>query len=80
MDKEQIKEIRASELQDELSPETKNVERQSWIGMKLKAILRYQPESFGDQVELTELQIDHCCRSALAGSLTPGGLGSPFDR
>ena len=54
--------------------------RRWWSTFALKAILSVDVHDDIEVKLLSEADVDDCCRSALAGGLTPGGLGSPFDR
>lgn len=62
------------------SPGQSEESRKWWSRFALKAILRVNVHDDVDVKPLSEADVDECCRSALAGGLTPGGLGSPFDR
>lgn len=54
--------------------------RKWWSHFALKAILSVDVHDDIELKPLSEADVDDCCRSALAGGLTPPGIGLPFDR
>lgn len=62
------------------SSDQSEVSRKWWSHFALKAILSVNVHDEIELKPLSEADVDDCCRSALAGGLTPGGIGSPFDR
>lgn len=67
--------------EQELVDEQEATQRASWVRLRLKALLSMLPTEEDPALgEVAEDRVLEGCRTAFARSMTPGGLGTPFDR